>query len=454
MLRQLAKNPRAIRWWIAAGFVVLAMLFGGGARPDVLSVIWLRPVAIVAGAYAIYTLRSADLRSHRFLCAMAAAIICLTALHLLPLPPSIWHALPGRDVVREIDAATGIGEIWRPLSLVPTGTWNALFSLSVPLTALFFFISMDKFELARMLRVFILMIALSAGAGLVQATSGSLSLYDITNPNAGLFANRNHQGVVLACLFPMLAVFAWEPGQDSGAHKIRLVSSVALGLAIIPLLLVTGARAGIAAAVLAIASVPLVAPVDWRRSLSRRTVAVVGGGLAAIGLLVWIATLTGRNFVLLRFQELDATEDQRFSAWEVSWHLVEKYFPFGSGFGSFEQVFQIDEPTSMLSPRYWNHAHNDWLELALVGGLPAVLLLALAVAGYGAAVVRAFRRGKPRGLTRSLTRLGCVILTILGLASVFDYPIRTPAAACLFVFAAVLAAKGVDMSHRPANEGL
>jgi O-antigen ligase len=252
----------------------------------------------------------------------------------------------------------------------------------------------------------------------------------------------------------MLAVFAWEPGQNSGEHKIRLVSSVALGLAIIPLLLVTGARSGIGAAVLAIASIPLVISVNWRRALSRRTVALVAGGFATVALLAWIATLTGRNFALLRFRELDATEDLRFSTWNVSWHLIEKYFPFGSGIGSFEQVFQIDEPTAMLTPRYWNHVHNDWLEVVLVGGLPAMLLLAIAVAGYGVAVFHAFRPGKPHGLTRALARLGCVIITILGLASVFDYPIRTPAAACLFVFAAVLAAKGVGKSNRPANEGL
>jgi O-antigen ligase len=447
MFRQIAKDPRAIRWWIAASFVLFAMLLGGGSRADVLSNIWLRPVAVLLGAYALYTCRWADLRAHRYVTGLAAATVALTAIHLIPLPPSVWRALPGRDIVAQVDAAAGLGDVWRPLSMVPTGTWNALYSLSVPLAVFFFLLPMGKEELSRMLNVFIVALGLTAAAGFLQATGGLGALYDIANPNAGLFANRNHQAVVLACLFPMLAVFASLPGSATNPSSFRLLAALGGGLAIVPLLLVTGSRAGIAAAVLAVASIPLIVPVNFRGWLTRKALALGAGAVVLLGAIAWVATASGRNLALLRFTQLDATEDLRYPVWHVTWELVQKYFPFGSGIGSFPEVFQIDEPAALLIPQYWNHAHNDWLESALIGGLPAVILLLLALVGYGVAVYLVFIAGKSRGRRRIMAKLGCIIIAILGLASVFDYPLRAPAVACLFVFATIMAVN----RDRPTN---
>jgi O-antigen ligase len=447
MFRQIAKDPRAIRWWIAASFVLFAMLLGGGSRADVLSNIWLRPVAVLVGAYALYTCRWDDLRAHPYVVGLAAATVALTAIHLVPLPPSVWRALPGREIIAQVDAATGLGPAWRPLAMVPTGTWNALYSLSIPLAVFFLLLPMGKEELLRMLNVFIVALALTAATGFLQATGGLGELYDIANPNAGLFANRNHQAVVLACLFPMLAVFASLSGSATNQSRFRLLASLGGAVAIVPLLLVTGSRAGIAAALLAVVSIPLIVRVDFRGLLTRKALAAGVGAVALIGLIAWVATASGRNLALLRFTELDATEDLRYPVWNITWNLVQKYFPFGSGVGSFPEVFQIDEPAALLIPQYWNHAHNDWLESALVGGLPAVILLLLALGGYCAAAYRAFISGALRGRRRVLAKLGCIIIAILGLASVFDYPLRAPAVACLFVFATIMAVN----RDRPTN---
>lgn len=453
MPRQMVQDPKAIRWWIAAFFIAFTMIFGGGARADVMSHIWVRPVAVLALTYAAVTLPRNTLRAHPFLIGMAVAIAMLTALHLVPLPPSLWRSLPNRELIADIDVAVGLGPIWRPLSVAPTTTWNALFSLSVPLAVLLLLLPMDKGELRKMLKVVICIITLSAFIGLAQATGAPLNFYDISNPNAGLFANRNHQAVLLACLYPMLAVFVSEPSLQRLEYRIRWVIALAVGLTLLPLLMVTGSRAGIAAAILGIVSIPFVVPIAWRRDRSRawrNALLVLIAGLVVIAGLGWIAFENDRNFALLRFTELQAMEDMRFPVWSMTWELAGQYLPWGSGIGSFQEVFAIHEPDTFLGPRYWNHAHNDWLEVALTAGLPGILLLAFGVGGFVTAVGRAFINGKWRGRSNALAKLGFVVIVILGLASIFDYPLRTPAVACVFVFAAVLAAR-IDDRPAPAN---
>ena len=48
----------------------------------------------------------------------------------------------------------------------------------------------------------------------------------------------------------------------------------------------------------------------------------------------------------------------------------------GSGFGTFVPILQAYERPADILVFFINHAHNDWLELTLEGGILAVLLLA------------------------------------------------------------------------------
>jgi O-antigen ligase len=115
--------------------------------------------------------------------------------------------------------------------------------------------------------------------------------------------------------------------------------------------------------------------------------------------------------------------------------LIQKYFPFGSGFGSFVEVFQLDEPLRYLKPTYVNHMHNDWLEILLTGGLPAVAILLFAIAGYLSTSVALFRRRDADRREVKMARLAAVLILILALASITDYPLRTPS---MMAFLAVL----------------
>src|SRR3546814_14127035 len=75
------------------------------------------------------------------------------------------------------------------------------------------------------------------------------------------------------------------------------------------------------------------------------------------------------------------------------------------------------EPFRLLKPTYFNHAHNDFLEVVLDGGLPAALLLLVAIGWYAIASIRAWRA---RGRHSVLPKLGSSILLLVFVATAFD----------------------------------
>ena len=164
-------------------------------------------------------------RCLRAVLAFAVAIACLIAVHLVPLPPAVWQALPGRELVAANDRLAGLNGVWRPFSLAPGTTWNALYSLLVPFAVLLCGIQLDRDHLLRLVPVILAIGALSGLIGILQVigdASGPLYFYRITNGDSavGLFSNRNHHAIFLAALFPMLAWLAGRPAASPETARL------------------------------------------------------------------------------------------------------------------------------------------------------------------------------------------------------------------------------------------
>ena len=89
------------------------------------------------------------------------------------------------------------------------------------------------------------------------------------------------------------------------------------------------------------------------------------------------------------------------------------------------------------SESYVNHAHNDWLELWLTGGIPAILLALAFLAWLAASTVRLWRSDELQGsvLDLALARAAPIVIVLLLLHSAVDYPLRIPALSVLFAIA-------------------
>lgn len=464
-----AERRERVLFWLLAGLLLLLALTGGGSRSDILSLVIVRPIAIVACAAAAWTVTAPDLRRCRFALILLAATFALTIAHLIPLPPAAWSALPGRALVATLDARAGLGGTWRPVSLVPPLTRNALYSLFVPLAVLLGGAQIGRGWRERLLLV-VLGIALFSGLlGLLQVVgspTGPLFLYRHTNYGTatGLFANRNHQAIFLATAFPMLAALVtmqWRGSQG----RLVVWGALAAGIFLVPLMLVTGSRAGLLLGVVGLISCPLLLRADKWRSRGgsgrrgahrtspalRRLTSPVAMALAGGTLVVALGALTmaaSRAMSVTRLLGAGMPDELRFKVWPVIVEAIRTYFPVGSGIGSFVKVFQITEPDAILRPTFLNHAHSDVLEVLMTAGAPGLALLLAGLLGWIAGAWRAFRRPIGSMGEGLFARLGIVLIAILALGSLADYPLRTPFLAAVLAVATLWASRADRGSAR------
>jgi O-antigen ligase len=454
-----ARRPDASFWALGA-LLLLVFLAGGGSRPDIASLVILRPACALLLGFGLWGLTRTQLRRHRFVHGMAVAVIALVLVQLVPLPPSIWGMFPGRDVITDIDAAAGLGAVWRTVSLVPSATWNALFALIPPLAALVLAARLDDHDRWRIAFLVIgigLFSALVAVLQLGGDPEGPLYLYRVTNQGSavGLFANRNHQAIFLASLFPLLAAFASASRPSAIDARLRAAIALAIGAFLLPLLLVTGSRNGLAMMVIGLASIPFLytmpgstrgTAAGGRRHILRAVVA-----LAMLALVV-ITVLVGRAVAINRIIDPIATGDLRYRAWGSMFSTGMTYFPLGGGFGAFADLFKIHEPDALLATVQFAHAHNDWLEVMITGGLPALLLLGIAIIAFFMAAARWWRLRGSRDGNVLLGGAGLWMVLIFAMASIGDYPLRVPSLACFFcVMVLWISSQGPD---RAAKEGV
>ncbi|MXP10901.1 O-antigen ligase family protein [Pseudoblastomonas halimionae] len=437
-------DSRSIPFFTLVVLMIAVFLMGGGSRGDIISLILLRPLGVICLAIGLVTLKRDQVHIHRLALGIMAAIVVLIGLHVVPLPPAIWSALPGRDIAVEAGRLVGLEDQWRPLTLSPHRGWNAFYAMLVPAAAMILAMQLTVDQHRKLLLVILALAATSALLAVAQVASGlnrSLFPYAVTNTDypVGLFANRNHSAAMLCIALPMLAVFGLKA--KGAVRALVHTATGATAIVLVLLALATGSRAGFVGLVIAaLFSAALIRawepPVRKRGARSLKPFYIVGA-IATVFVTAFIAIAFSRADGLGRLAETSAADENRWPVWETVVGFMGQYQPFGSGVGSFVELFQVHEPRDMLGTTYWNHAHNDWLEWILELGVPAVILLVLAMVAIARTGRTAWAR-LPLGRTPDLLSwVGLSALFILGLWSLVDYPLRVPSLACVAAVAAV-----------------
>jgi hypothetical protein len=305
--------------------------------------------------------------------------------------------------------------------------------LSVPLAALVGFAALSVEQSRRLLPYIIVGAALSAVLGLAQFASGGRStfyFFETTSLGSpvGVFANRNHQAVLLAMTWPMLALWTVLPGKPEHAAAKRWIA-LALAFFLLPMTLATGSRAGIflgAGGVLVAAALLRQQP----RSAGRRNSVLTVFGVVASLAMIGVAIAFSRDEALQRVAGIDADREARLQYLPTLLDIARDFFPVGTGFGSFDPVYRTREPFELLSPQYLNHAHNDLVEIIIVGGLPAAMVVVAFLAWLARRCAPLLRGTRGRS-SLSFAWLGAAMIVMLLLHSLVDYPLRTPLMAAL-----------------------
>jgi O-antigen ligase len=280
--------------------------------------------------------------------------------------------------------------------------------------------------------------------------SSALRFYSITNTNraVGFFANANHNAAFLYCTIPLAAAIG--SGFRRRLFNRIFIGALLLGFIIIGLAL-TLSRAGLMLAIIAgFICLPLVLSNRRTKDFSRgRLVGIVGGG-GVIALL--IAFQFGFVSMAERLQD-QGLEDLRWPVALVTLKAAQANLPFGTGFGTFVPVYQTVEPRTLLDPRYVNRAHNDWLEAALEGGILTMIGFIAFLGWFGHSCFRTWR-SNPNGndtLNAPLARAGSIVIVLLILHSIVDYPLRTTAMSVVFALACALLIDLKDPTVRPTR---
>jgi hypothetical protein len=428
--------------------VVIAFA-GGSSRADALQLLILRPVAVVIGMILLW--RASD--SWRDLNPLPTllGIFGLTiVIQLVPLPPAIWHAIPGHARFNGVLDAFGASAFWRPLTLSIDGTINALVSLTVPVAVLAAMAHLRTEWRRRALFCIFLVVLVSMALGVLQTTSGSTSpLYfyetDPSDQLVGLFANRNHQAAMLAMTLPLIRAWVLMPRLDTLVREQqRLLVGAVAATVIIVYALVVGSRAGLILTGVGIIGALLVkTDLDevWRWSWKRWL--VTAGVIVSLCAVIALVSIADRSTSVERISDMRTlSAEGRAKALPVMMQIIRDVWIFGTGYGSFVPVFKSYEPDEMLNPYYWNNAHNDPMEVLITGGVPGMTALLTFLAWWSRASYRCYRTKGPLQSNRILARAAVFATLILMLASLVDYPLRTPLLASVFTILCCWIASG------------
>lgn len=429
--------------WLLLALLTVTFLIGGGARGDVNSVAILRPFAILMSFIGLAFLTKAKAQAFWPLLVVGSLFVMWIGVQLVPLPPSIIAAMPGQEPYVAAAKAMGVAESWRPLSVIPSQTSNAFYAAFVPLAALILFTATHgHFRRIAILGIVIFAL-MSMLLGLLQFGVGAdspLYFYSITNNGfpVGLFANRNHQGILMACIPPLLVYLVITNRRMPSLPWLAVGFWLTLAIFVLAL----GSRAGLILFVLSSVTVFFMLPADAQaalpgpKALRGKMHFIYPVGIAA-GFAV-LVSYASRTLAWQRLMDSGNHSNLRGDIVAPALKMIADFAPTGAGGGTFPYVYYRYEPTEMLRSAYVNHIHNDYLELVFEYGLPGVAIALFALAILMRAAWSAWR-DKSNAESQVASRAAIIGLGVLLAGSAADYPLRVPSLACVaVVFAATL----------------
>ena len=438
-------------------FLVILWVAGGASRADAAGQIVVRAAAAAILIIAVlfgpsFSHISPALRSARAIGCILGAAIILALLQLVPLPPEIWQGLPGRSLFKQAAIFSGQPQPWRPLSIVPGATVNAAASLIVPAATLILVAMMSNRERSWLPGLMLSLVVASTLIGLMQFSGATLRnplVNNIAGQVSGMFANRNHFAILIACGCLLAPVWAFLDGRRPGWRGPAALGFILLFVLTI---LANGSRAGLLVGVIGLGLGMLMVQQAIRKTLSRYPSWVFPALLASlVGIVAIVVLLSIAADRAVSFQRVfgsDAGQDMRGRGLSTVLTMIWTYFPAGSGLGGFDPIFRIHEPFNLLKPTYFNRAHNDWLEIILDAGVPGLLLLLCSTTWWAVMSIRAWGAGW--SAHQALPKLGSAIILLIMIASAFDYPARTPFVMAMLVIAGIWLAQARIVRMDPA----
>ena len=367
-------------------YLLISLIIGGSATKSIYTDFILQILSIPFIIYMIYKIKIRQINP--IIWTILFIMISIFIIQLFPIlsKDRIW-SYATRDVGRTLD------------------------SLAFFLTclAIFYFIYRQEEEgRARFCRFFLLGVGLNFVVAVLQFASAGAAIRIAGYPytiRGGFFANPNHFSALLYVSIPFFLL-------SFRNTRLNFISYVMI-LAIIGFQFVVASAAGVLLS-FACVLVSITWLSEWR---------ILRWGALGVACLFVIAALFFVPMVL--DAELANDLNRRVFALNTL-RAIGDYWALGSGFGTFTLIYPSYEGKTGIFDEVVNHAHNDYLELILEGGIMFVAVLVL----FAMALLLKLIFGRI-GNQQKVALLGIVFLL---LHSLVDFPLRTMAMAVTFSF--------------------
>jgi len=418
--------------------VVAVVLGGGGAAYG------LRNLVIQLVALAILVFNSERVvqfarLAPKSLVALVVISVAIPVLQAVPVPADFWQALPGRGMVVESFSIAGLDpQRWFSASVSPMRTLVAFSGTIVPFCMIVVGCTLraeERIALAWSV-VAIAVAALLLGAIQLSSANTFGLLFDEGERATVLyttFANRNSTAIFFVLALCLLA------GMPRPGRQVILFSGIAAAALLFIGTFLTQSRTGMVllAVPVGLLALRFIVTLFTKSNDSAKLRSAIWGGLASAAVLaaVVVGSATSGGRVATSIERFSDLETDRPEMWEDGIYAAGQYWPVGSGMGTADDVFQIHESLEYVSPRRAGRVHNDYIELAIEGGLVSLAMAALWLAWA------AFSAFRPGSATASWMRLGAGAgVGAIALQSLMDYPLRNQTILCVVAVLVILLA--------------
>lgn len=436
--------------WLVPLFLLLCLLLGGSAQ-GIWANLLLQWIAILLLAWAwARPVADQQPRTSWTLWVLVGAMMLLVVLQMVPLPPDLWSALPGRGFVSDGLALVGADRPWLPLSLTPYATFAAVFFLLVPLAVLVAMLRQSAFSSPLLALAVIAATFLGAILAVLQVASGGsrfyLYKYSAFDAGAGFFANSNHMATLLLVCVPFLIALAadyWDRWRERKSRTTIAMLAV-VGVCVVAVAIALNGSFAILLLGVPVGIASVMIPAWHRRPQLRKWLLPVGLVLtAATGVL----GIVGHNRPAMLTQ---TSFESRISIWSTSINSLSDQMVSGAGIGSFADLYRGVEPGEPVDRTFVNHAHNDYLQLAIETGVAGVLLVLLFIGWWARRSLKVWGRDRNDYYARAASIASAAIL----LHSLVDFPLRTAGIAALFAMCVGLLARREEPALAKAEDDL
>ena len=407
------------------------------------------PLAVACGTAGVVGLWSAGsfrlAAGTRGVAALMALVALAALAQLVPLPVGVLARVSPQTaaLVDQLDVRVAHGLVGaHSLSLDPSATWRALalyacFGLTV------LGVARSSTRAALRLAWFVSWLGMVVAlVGVVQKPLYDGAIYGFWRPMThgtvfGPFVNKNHFAGWIAMAIPLvLGGFCamvsrargagvrdrllWLSSRDGNQATQALLAVVLMGVAL-ALTLSRSGMVSLAAALLVL---------GWGAMRRHR------GGMAR-PLVVAFVTLTlfaaldwaGLDRVVARFDAADTTGlSGRLPIWRGASAMVTDFWGTGSGLNTYG-IATLFYP-AVVPAHHVREAHNDYLQLAVEGGLLLGVPILMAIAGFVVAVRRRLAASDGSAYWVRLGAVGGIVA--LAVQSAVDFSLQMPGNAALF----------------------